>query len=438
MKRVWVMLLVLCLALSMLLGCSAGKEAAESKGNLGTAEEPVTIRVMSWGTTAFWETWEATLRANFPEWSDRVKIEWLVGGEDDNALAERFRMALASNESIADVILFNYTQVPEFARAGALLDLSDFLAPYQDDLTGAAKVLSKVDDMTVAVPNMINGKMYVYRQDIFAECGIDPTTWKTIDDMVAASDKLHETYPDKYLYNYSRDVGITGYDAYMIMTSTGASFIDGEGNYIVDKSPEMRKTLETIKKIYDSNIGYNTEELTTDWGSAIAGGEMVGDLTASWAKMIFPAYAGDQTGLWNCCLWPEEIRTGSEAGGSVWVIPKNTGNEAAAKEFLELLCLNDEAAMLLYENNERSPIRVSVYEKLDKSPAMFVDGYWKVELESCSEVNFAVFNYDPKAVTEMSIFNGWLTKYQTGAATIDETLAGIQTDMSTQIGNAFE
>ena len=40
-------------------------------------------------------------------------------------MAEKIRLALASGEPCADVIQLNYTQVPEFAEAGALEDLSD-------------------------------------------------------------------------------------------------------------------------------------------------------------------------------------------------------------------------------------------------------------------------------------------------------------------------
>ena len=63
----------------------------------------------------------------------------IVGGQGDNEVAEQMRLALASNNSVADVVMLNYTQVPEFAEAGVLEDLSDVYAGYEDNLTHAAK-----------------------------------------------------------------------------------------------------------------------------------------------------------------------------------------------------------------------------------------------------------------------------------------------------------
>ena len=205
----------------------------------------------------------------YPEYADKVNMEIVVGGSGDPEVAQNFRLALASGEKCADIIQLNYTQVPEFARAGALQDLSDLMDPYKDNLTDAAIYLSQYDGQTIAVPNQVNSKLFYYRKDIFDECGVDPTTWKTVDDMIVGSEKIKEKYPDKYIHNWSYETGFQNYDMYMMFCNYDAKFVDDNGDYICDTDPGLSQAFTTLKKIYDSGIGMDCGDFTPDWGSRI-------------------------------------------------------------------------------------------------------------------------------------------------------------------------
>jgi multiple sugar transport system substrate-binding protein len=423
---------------------AAEESKSDSSEDTNTAKdsesgEKETIRYMIWGDAGLYNQISEALKETYPEFFEKYEIEVIVGGAGDNEVAEKIRLALASGESCADIIQLNYTQVPEFAKAGALEDLSDIYEGYEDNLTFAAKNLSEYDGQTVALANQVNSKLFYYRKDIFDECGVDPTQWKTMDDMIAGSEKIQEKYPDKFIHNCSKEEGFSGYDAYMMMCVYDAKFSDDSGEYICDSDPGLRKTLETLKKMYDSEICFGSGDFTPDWEAALADGSLIGELTGSWFKLFIPGYAPDDSGKWAACLWPEEIQKGSEAGGSVLVIPTFSEQKEAAKEYMQMYRLQSEGVLAAFNNADRTPITVSEFNTIaEQQNDYLTNDYWKVESESYNEDTYSIFNYSPNAVAEMNIFNGWLSKYFSGQSDLDETLGGMNEDMKNQIGNAFD
>ena len=451
-RKVWKKVTAILVTSAVLLGVCTSTNQKESEGaaeptpeaavdssEVVTGEGKETIRYMIWGDASLYNQISDSLQTTYPEFFEKYEIEVIVGGSGDNEVAEKIRLSLASGEPCADIIQLNYTQVPEFAEAGALEDLSDVYEGYEDNLTFAAKNLSQYKDQIVTVANQINSKLFYYRKDIFDECGVDPTQWKTVDDMIAGSAQIKEKYPDSFIHNCSKEEGFSGYDAYMMMCVYDAKFSDENGEYICDTDPGLRKSMETLKKIFDSGICYGSGDFTPDWEAALADGTLVGEFTGSWFKLFIPGYAPDQSGKWAACLWPEEIRKGSEAGGSVLVIPVFSEQKEAAKEYLKMYRLQKEGVLAAFENADRTPITQAEFDTIaEKENDYLTNNYWKIESDSYDQNSFTIFNYSPNAVAEMTIFNGWCAKYFSGQADLDETLKGMNDDMKNQIGNALE
>lgn len=418
--------------LLVLVGFQAAAQETKSK-----------IQVMWWGSTATYDKVLTGLQAAFPDFFKKVEVENIIGGSGDAESAEKIRLSLSSGTKCADLIQLNYTQIPEFATAGVLQDLTDVYKDYQGKLTDAAAILSQYNGKIISVPNMANSKIYYYRKDIFDKCGIDPRTWKSADDMIAANQKIWKTYPKKYIMNVSKETGFQNYYLYMMMCAFDGTFVDANGNYIANKDPGLRKALETLKKIYDAGICYNCNDYTPDWEHGFASESIIGVLGANWLTFDLPNYVPKQIGKWAACLWPKDLRKGSEAGGSVMVIP-NFVDEAStkiAKEYVTLYRLTTEGSRLGFEVN-LTPILKDVYNSdLMKQPHKFVnagDNFWAVVKQSYSAENFSIFHYTPHAAAEMDIFNAWATKYFTNVVTLDKMLDSLNADFINQFGeNAF-
>ena len=411
---------------------------------LASAEEKTKLTIMVWGQTATMEMAVTSILENNPDFAAKVDIEVITGGSGDPEVAEKYRLALASNVPCADIIQLNYTQLSEFAGVGAVVPLDDVFEPVWDDMLGAAQILSTYNGQIVAAPGAINTKLYYYRKDIFDECGVDPKTWETVDDMIAGAKKIQEKYPDYYIYNMSHTAGAQDYGLYMLFTSFDGKFVDEEGNYILNTDPGVRKAFETLKKLYDSGICYDATDFTSGWEYGLANGTLIGQLTSNWFRYFVSTYAPDAAGKWAACEWPTEIRKGSEAGGSVYVIPTFCTNVELSKEFLRLLRADSEMQDIQFYDNNTVPVLTSSFEKIiERAEHPFLIGngeesYWETEYYCFNNGYYSIFPYTPKAAAEMVIVNAYSTKFFSGEMDLDTMLNELTMDLQMQIGNPFE
>ncbi len=451
LKRMIGLLLALAMVAAVFTGCTTTNTSETTDQTADTATETTadetataesgekqTLRIMIWGDTTVYDQITDALKDDYPEFFSKYDVEMVNGGSGDNEVAEQFRLALAANESIADIIMLNYTQIPEFASAGVLEDLSDVYVGYEDNLTDAAKMLSQYDGQTIAIANQVNSKLFYYRTDILEECGVDPTTWTTVDEMLADAQKIYDQ-TGCYILNASQEQGFAGcqYDMYMMFTVYDAAYCDENGNYNCASQEGLREAFLTLKKIFDSGVCYGSGDWTSDWESALATGKLVGELNASWFKLFIPGFAPDQAGLWAACDWPDEIAKGSEAGGSVFVIPNFSNLKDAAKEWMQMYRLENTGVMDAFTSADRTPITLAEFDEINQYGNDYLtNDYWAVEKNSYGE-DFTIFNYTPNAITEMSIMQGWASQYFDGSIDLDTCLQGMQDDMQNQIGNAF-
>ena len=433
MKRTLRLVVSIALVLCMMLGLMSFASA-----------EKKTMTVMVWGQTATMQMAVDTILKNHPEFAEKVDIQVITGGQGDPEVAEKYRLALASNVPCADIIQLNYTQLSEFAGAGACQDLSDIFTPVWDDMLGAAQVLSTYDGKIVAAPGAINTKLFYYRQDIFDECGVDPTTWKTVDDMIAGAKKIQEKYPEKYIYNMSHTAGAQDYGLYMFFTSFGGKFTDENGNYIWNTDPGINQAYTVLKKLYDSGICYDATDFTSGWEYGLAHGELIGQLTSNWFRYFVGTYCPDDAGKWTACEWPDEIKQGSEAGGSIYVVPTFCTCTEEAKEFLRLMRADSDLQDAQFWDCNAVPVLKSGFEKIiDRAEHSYLVGnhdksYWQIEYDCFNNGCYSINPYTPKAAAEMVIVNAYAGKYFTGEMDLQSMLDDMNMDLEMQIGNPFD
>lgn len=450
------MALSFMMAGSVLAGCGSKSEApeggktaaqteAEKKAEGAKTEgtetegtgEKTTLSMMVFPSTENYETInEKFLEAN-PDLAEKVDFEVQLGGSGDGDVADKLRLALTSGENIPDIVRLNYTQLPEFAKAGVLLPLGDYIAEYEDQIIDAAKEIMKYDDTYYALPREVKPKVWFYRADIFEECGVDVSEVKTIDDFIAAGEKIREKYPNACMENYN--VPTQSYDFMMLLSGTGAGFCDDQGNYDLVSNEGVRLTFERMKKLYDSDVMSTAAEWSADWTPAFDNGEIVSQLIGGWFKTDFKNFGLEsQKGKWAMAPWPEEIREGSDAGGAIWVIPAAAKNKELAAEVMTKMCFDEGAAKIIYDVTGVLPALKSAAD----------DAYYNGENEyyvsSLGQVNseameyLKIFPYNPASSQEQKIVLQYLDEYLQENMTLDEALKAAQDDLVNQIGNPFE
>ena len=417
----------------MLAGCGTGSEApaggettaqAQAGEKKETTEgaasgEKTTLSMMVFPSTENYETINEKFLEQNPDLAEKVDFEVQLGGSGDGDVADKLRLALTSGENVPDIVRLNYTQLPEFAKAGVLYPLGDYIAEYEDKIIDAAKVL------------------WFYRADIFEECGIDVRQVKTIDEFIAAGETIREKYPNACMENYN--VPTTSYDFMMMLSGTGAGFCDENGNYNLASNEDVKLTFERMKKLNDSGVMSSAAEWSADWTPAFDNGEIVSQLIGGWFKTDFKNFnLESQKGKWAMAPWPEEIREGSDAGGAIWVIPAAARNKELAAEVMTKMCFDEDAAKIIFDVTGVLPALKSAAD----------DAYYNGgnEYYACSlgEVNseameyLKIFPYNPASSQEQKIILQYLDEYLQDNMTLDEALKAAQDDMINQIGNPFE
>lgn len=101
-----------------------------------------------------------------------------------------------------------------------------------------------------------------------------------------------------------------------------------------------------------------------------------------WHRILsFPTYAAGQEGLWACAQWPEVAGStgGSDAGGSVFVIPEFSEHKDEAKELLGAMTLSEEGTLAIWDSIKSYPINTKAMEsgKLQSENAFLAQALWK-------------------------------------------------------------
>ncbi|GHV68524.1 ABC transporter substrate-binding protein [Spirochaetia bacterium] len=438
MKRKHVLLASVFILMVLILGGCSKKSEGSAAAKPG---EKKTVRVMVWGSTESNNIYLEEFYKLYPDFAAKATVEYLIGGSGDDVVAEKMRLALASGESIADINALNYTQLAEFARAGALMDLEDLIGPVRNDLLTGFRLLSEYEGKAYAVPASIKAKLWFYRKDIFDQAGIDPANIKNIDDFIAAGKKIQTINPKYKMWTLGKSN--PPYQYMMVLSGTDAKFADDNGKYQLTSNPNFVKVLEAYKKLKASGVVADVDEWTPDWEKAFADEVLVSYPGAAWLSnmQFLPKYAGEsQKGKWYTAQWPSFIGEvgGSEAGGDISVIPTYSSEPELAKEYMRLRHLTPDGYFLqTIIGYPALPIMKSwATDPRANVPDPYIAGDYTAETVKAINT-FKIFPWDPAAQLELSIVTPYFDAALNGTTSIDAALRNAQADLENQIGNPW-
>jgi ABC-type glycerol-3-phosphate transport system substrate-binding protein len=425
----------------LILAITAG--CGNSSGSTGkAAEDKKTLRVMIWGSTESANEYLKYFYEQFPDFAAKCDVEYSVGGSGDDTCAEKMRLALVAGESIADINQLNYTQIAEFVRAGALMELDDLLAPVRNDMLTGFRLLSEYEGKAYAVPASIKAKLWFYRKDIFDQAGVNPADVKNLDDFIAAGKKVQAIDPKYRIWTLATSQPM--YQYMMALSGTDAKFADDSGKFQLTTNPNFRKVLEAYRKLKLSGVVADVPEWTPDWEKAFADEVLVSYPNATWLSLsqFLPKYAGpSQQGKWHAAQWPSFIDEvgGSEAGGDIYVVPKYSSEPELAKEYMKLRFLNVDGYFLQQKVGVATPpaMRSWADDPRANVPDPYIGGNYTAETVKSIET-FKIFPWDPAAQLELDIIGPYFDGAINGAISIDAALRDAQSDLENQIGNPWD
>jgi ABC-type glycerol-3-phosphate transport system substrate-binding protein len=417
-------------------------------------KEKVTIQLMTWGGVDRQQPLVDAFKKRYPDTAAWLTLEPVSPGNHDAEVYEALRLALAAGgEGLPDLVQLNYIGVPEFAAANQFMNIGALMEPYYKDMLPGAQALATYKGAVVAIPGLVKTKIWYYRQDMFADAGIDANAVKTYEDYMEAGRKLNAKFPESYIMNIGPQP--IHYWYFMILSHwEDVRIADEDGKYYLTENPRYKELLTWMNDWYTSGIAFNTDDWSPDWQPAFQNSVIAGSLISQWMDSFLPKYAPEQKGLWGKLIWPEFNRWGSEAGGDVWAIPNGAKHPEAAFEFARLFRLDTDGQVEEWKQSARLPntnaAKDKVFELIETygRPADMKDEDWAVQpinffgktyLDAHFEaMNYLrVFPYDPKASAELDLLRKHTEAFLAGQETIDQALAGAQADMEAQLGNPY-
>lgn len=400
------------------------------------------ITWMSWGHSAPQDIRNQALADAFPELAEKYVITPVVSGTSGNDVADKIRMMLASGEQLPDIFQINSMLFSEFASIGIGADVSSVFAAYSDAGIGQGFIdLCTYEGKQVAFPYCLNTLMWFYRADMMEAAGIDMDAIKDIDDVIAAGNKLRETYPESSILDLTPGTLSSLYQ--YVMNGSGTTYWNAEkGQYAIKDNTIISAILQDFKKLYDSGVGAEINSWTPDSEQAFNEGVIAGTLSCNWLPEFLATWSASNPNTWSARLYPSiaGITTGSENGGAMIIVNDASPNKEAAIEILSKLCFTKEGNMAMYNAGSNSTQLLIVDEALN-DPAVkenlkfFLPEELETEFESYSV--FQVYDFNPASALENSIASDYVQKYFRGEITVEQALEGMENDMNQQIGNPY-
>lgn len=272
----------------------------------------------------------------FNESQDRIHVDavWIPGGNTGGYAKILSAIAAGGGPDIAQVEL---RQVPEFALAGALVDLTRYgFAEQEPKFDPGAMSQAKVGDSYWAVPQDTGPVATFYNREVLEdELGLEaPATW---DEFYETAGIVAEA--GKSLISLDPSDG--SHPIAWVMQA-GANWFRPEGDgWIVDMVGDASmQVAEYWDRIFaEKLVGVGYGSFTTPWYAAAAEGNVLASISGSWSDALVKTVPGGE-GKWAVApmpTWPDGYASGGH-GGSAAAVASNSQHPVEALEFLTWMC----------------------------------------------------------------------------------------------------
>ena len=342
----------------------------------GTVNNEPTIPASDGPVTLSYWAWLKDLQKVadiFNEKQDRIKVEttWIPGGNSGGYAKILSAVSAGGGPDIAQIEL---RQVPEFALAGALTELTRYgFADQADAFDPGALSQVKVGDTYWAVPQDSGPVATFYNREVLEEeMGLQPpATWEEFRELAGIVSEA-----GKNLITLDPSDG-----SYLIswMMQSGALWFRPEGDaWIVDMTGDASmRVAEFWDEILAAKIiGTGYGAFSTPWMAAAGEGNVLATIGGSWSDALIQSVPNGE-GKWAVSpmpTWPDGYASGAH-GGSSGAVLSTSEHPVEALEFLTWMCTDPEGidAMIKYSGIGWSPAKDYI-GKTRQEPSEFFSG----------------------------------------------------------------
>lgn len=331
---------------------------------------------------------------------------------DWSSMHDKLYTALVAGEGVPDLVDVEISKWPNFMNGEVqFLDLTDYIAPYKDDLvTNRLDIYSK-DGTPYGVPSHVGATVIYYNVELLEEAGIDYTEIVTWADFEEALRTYKEATGNYMIY-------VETYGAYQfttMMAQKGVDLIDENGMPELNK-PEAIEIVELWRNWVDEDlVGYipggNAD--TPEGKAAVANGDIAANIYPLWYMNRYtdemPNLAG-KIAIAPVPVFDETSHKSVGLGGTGTVVYKDSENADLAAEFITWAKLSEEGSSALWTALGFDPVNTLVLqnEELVNDPEnIFVSYFLTNPLDVLAEVQDDMFTV--KTMQNSGVINDYLS-----------------------------
>lgn len=361
---------------------------------------------------------------------DRIHVDatWIPGGNTGGYAKILSAIAAGGGPDIAQVEL---RQIPEFALAGALVDLSRYDYDEKESLFDPGAISQvKVDGTIWGVPQDTGPVATFYNREVLeGELGLSaPATWEEFYETAGIVSEAGKSL-------ISLDPSDGSHPIAWVMQS-GANWFRPEGDgWVVDMVGDASmRVAEYWDKIFaEKLVGTGYGSYTTPWYAAAADGNVLASISGSWSDALNKTVPGGE-GKWAVApmpTWPDGYASGGH-GGSAAAVSSTSQHPAEALEFLTWMCSDPAGidAMIEHSGIGWSPAADYIGE-IRQQPDEFFSGqnYNEEVIVPMAEGQNLEWTWAPMMQRVQAIVGDGMTTAVTGEVPLADLFADAQTEI---------
>lgn len=247
-------------------------------------------------------------------------------------------MVMASSNSMPDIITTIPNWVGTFVANDYLVPLTDYVAPIEDELSEAVKLVGVnmqkgIYNDVYSIPDGLFAKAVFVRKDWADEAGIELNYDWDYDDYFETITKLTDVSKNRYGMTFR---GVRGaFDPIMayLQSYTGGDTYDDEGNCLL----RTDECLEAYKRYLDTYLNGEAPKDSINWGFTEMCDNFVGGLTGTFyndPEVAALCIDGMEEGSWTVLPVPHSTKDGKMYNvlnpGYSYTISRDSKNADAA------------------------------------------------------------------------------------------------------------
>ncbi len=295
--------------------------------------------------------------ADFARRNPNIDVKYVVRSPSDTY--RNIQLAISAGSGAPDISLVEDSHLAQFVKLGALYDVTSRVKPYVKLVNKYRWKEATRNGRIYAMPWDSGPVAVFYRRDVFKQAGVKPASINTWEQYFQAAKKIKRKtgvpmWPQPTARNDARVFEI-------MLWQQGLGYVNAKGAVILDKNPQIRKTLEFMGRFWRNGLSANQEWWTDPWYKALADGKVATIPEAVWMGTFFKSFIAPKAiGKWGVFRLPAWKRGGSRAandGGSTLAIFNQSKNKTAAWQYIQY-------------HLGRADVQAAIYKKTDLFPGL--------------------------------------------------------------------